>query len=210
MATSQSAALHLCFEVTRLEDLIDGGGASDIDVVLHRFCVNVGKYLVSLQATDVIHSAIEVLGGNGAIEEFSVLPRLYRDAIVYESWEGAHNVLVAQILNDCRRLPMLDVVSDRLDVLASRSGELGSELAGIASRALDEARRAASDPEFGAWHFRGLVDRLGLAFEAALLASSGEHDLASHLVRRNLVPLTTEGIDTTLPGRVDAIWKQLG
>jgi acyl-CoA dehydrogenase len=210
MATSQSAALHLCFEVTRLEDLIDGGAASDIDVVLHRFCVNVGKYLVSLQATDVVHSAIEVLGGNGAIEDFSVLPRLYRDAIVYESWEGAHNVLVAQILNDCRRLPILDVVRDRLDALVSGSGELRSEIAGIATRALDDARRAASDLEFGAWHFRGVVDRLGLAYEAALLASYGEHDLATHLVRRNLVPRTTEGIDTTLSGRVDAIWKQLG
>ena len=145
---------------------MDGGSQSEIDVVLHRFCVNIGKYLVSLQATDVVHSAIEVLGGNGAIEDFSVLPRLYRDAIVYESWEGADNVLVAQILNDCRRLPILDVVSDRLDALAAGSGELGSEIAGIAVRGLDDARRAVSDLEFGAWHFRGLVDRLGLAYEA--------------------------------------------
>ncbi len=210
MATSQTAALHLCFELTRLEDLIDGGQASEADVLLHRFCVNVAKYLVSLQATDVIHSAIEVLGGNGAIEEFSVLPRLYRDAIVYESWEGAHNVLVAQMLNDCRRLPILNVVGDRLDALTSGAGELGAQIAGIAARSLDGARRAVGDLEFGQWHFRGLVDRLGLAYEAALLASSGESDLATHLVQRNLAPSGTDGVDAALPGRVDAIWKQLG
>jgi alkylation response protein AidB-like acyl-CoA dehydrogenase len=125
MATNQTAALHLCFELTRLEDLIDGGHASEADIVLHRFCVNVAKYLVSLQATDVIHSAIEVLGGNGAIEDFSVLPRLYRDAIVYESWEGAHNVLVAQVLNDCRRLPVLNSVSNRFDALTSGAEDTG-------------------------------------------------------------------------------------
>ena len=210
MATSQTAALHLCFELTRLEDLIDGGQASKADVLLHRFCVNVAKYLVSVQATDVIHSAIEVLGGNGAIEDFSVLPRLYRDAIVYESWEGAHNVLVAQMLNDCRRLPILNVVRDRLDALTSGAGELGAQIAGTAARSLDGARRAVSDLEFGQWHFRGLVDRLGLAYEAALLAASGESDLATQLVQRNLAPSGTDGVDAALPGRVDAIWKQLG
>ena len=209
MATSQMAALHLCFELTRLEDLIDGGQASETDVVLHRFCVNVAKYLVSLQATDAVHSAIEVLGGNGAIEEFSILPRLYRDTIVYESWEGTHNVLVAQVLNDCRRLPILDVVGDRLDALASGAGELGDMIARVTARSLNDAWRAVGDLEFGAWHFRGLVDRIGVAYEAALLASSGETDLATHLLARDLTGSRTADIDAALPGRVDAIWKQL-
>jgi hypothetical protein len=210
MATSQIAALHLCFELTRLEDLIDGGQASETDVLLHRFCVNVAKYLVSLQATDVVHSAIEVLGGNGAIEEFSILPRLYRDTIVYESWEGTHNVLVAQVLNDCRRLPILAVVGDRLDALSAGAGKLGNDLANITARSLRGARRALGDPEFGAWHFRGLVERIGFVYEAALLASSGETDLATHLVQQSLAPSGSDDIDTALPGRVDTIWKQLG
>jgi acyl-CoA dehydrogenase len=210
MATSQNSALHLCFELTRLEDLIDGGQAGETDVLLHRFCVNVTKYLVSLQATDVIHTAIEVLGGNGAIEDFSVLPRLYRDAIVYESWEGAHNVLVAQVLNDCRRLPILNAVGDRLGTLASGAGELGAEIVASVARSLEGARRALGDLEFAAWHFRGLVHRLGLAYEAALLASAGETELARHLVQRELVPSPTRSVDAALPERVDAIWKRLG
>jgi alkylation response protein AidB-like acyl-CoA dehydrogenase len=211
MATSQIAALHLCFELTRLEDLIDSGQAKETDVVLHRFCVNVAKYLVSLQATEVVHFAIEVLGGNGAIEDFSVLPRLYRDAIVYESWEGTHNVLVAQVLNDCRRLPILDVVGDRLDSLTSGAGQLGAEIARITAHSLNGAWRAVGDLEFGAWHFRDLVDRIGVAYEAALLASSGETEHATHLMQqRNLALSGTDDVDAALPGRVDAIWKQLG
>ncbi len=209
MTTSQTAALQLCFELTRLEDLIDGGQANGSDVLLHRFCVNVVKYLVSLQATEVVRSAIEVLGGNGAIEDFSVLPRLYRDAIVYESWEGAHNVLVAQVLNDCRRLPLLNVVGERLELLASEAGQLGSEITGIAAALQAAAQRAVEDLEFGQWHFRGIVDHLGLVYEAVLLASAGETDLAAHLVRRELAPSASDGVDAALPGRVDTIWKQL-
>jgi len=43
------------------------------------------------------------IGGNGAIETFSPLVRLYRDAMVLESWEGTHNVLVEQVLRDAAR-----------------------------------------------------------------------------------------------------------
>ena len=60
-----------------------------------RFLVNANKYVTSIGATDVARSSIEVLGGNGTIEDFS-LPRLYHDAVVFESWEGTHNVLSAQ------------------------------------------------------------------------------------------------------------------
>ena len=67
-----------------------------------------------------------------------------------------------------------------------------------------------NDLDFGGWHFRRLVDRFGLAYEAALLASSGETDLATNLVQRDLTPSATDGVDAALPGRVDAIWKQLG
>mgnify|MGYP000450679406 CR=1 FL=1 len=38
-----------------------------------------------------------MLGGNGAIESFSVLPRLLRDNVVFENWEGTHNVLLVQV-----------------------------------------------------------------------------------------------------------------
>ncbi len=67
-----------------------------------------------------MNRGIEVLGGNGAIETFSVLPRLLRDNVVYENWEGSHNVLRAQVLRDCARLGVHDGF---FDALVERLGE---------------------------------------------------------------------------------------
>ncbi len=52
--------------------------------------------------------------GNGTIEDFSVLPRLWRDAIVFESWEGTHNVLCAQVARDLERFGTLELVARAL------------------------------------------------------------------------------------------------
>ncbi len=60
---------------------------------MYRFLVNANKLGTAINATEVIRTGIELLGGNGTIEDFSVLPRLLRDSIVYENWEGTHNVL---------------------------------------------------------------------------------------------------------------------
>jgi acyl-CoA dehydrogenase len=65
-----------------------------------RIHVNANKYWTSVKCTQVVRHGIEILGGNGTIEDFSILPRLYRDAIVIESWEGTHNTLCMQILRD--------------------------------------------------------------------------------------------------------------
>ncbi len=183
MGATSVGALHLVFALTGLEDRIDAGDASDDDVLFHRFLVNLTKYLVSNQTTAVVHSAVEVLGGNGAIEEFSVLPRLYRDAMVYESWEGSHNVLVAQVLNDLRRLPVLEVVAQCLH--HHLDGAHDHDLAASVAKGLDEAfegsRRSMADATFGMWRFRSILDRIGLLAETVLLIGAGEEHLARHL-----------------------------
>jgi hypothetical protein len=68
-----------------------------------RVGINVNKYWTSIRNTQSIRLAMEVLGGNGAIETFSPLVRLYRDSMVLESWEGTHNVLVQQVMKDAAR-----------------------------------------------------------------------------------------------------------
>jgi len=79
-----------------------GGQLEGADAEGWRMLVNLNKYWTSAAASRSMLSAIEVLGGNGAIEDFSVLPRLLRDAVVCEQWEGPHNVLVAQVLRDAQ------------------------------------------------------------------------------------------------------------
>jgi alkylation response protein AidB-like acyl-CoA dehydrogenase len=115
MEIEMSAALASTFALTELVGRIDDGTASASDASVHRFLVNANKYDTSIAASDVVHRGIEVLGGNGTIEDFSSLPRLYRDAVVFESWEGTHNVLCAQVRRDCLRLKLLDTVNEWIE-----------------------------------------------------------------------------------------------
>jgi hypothetical protein len=59
--------------------------------------------VLTREAATLLHEAMMLLGGNGIEERFSPLPRLYRDAVNMETWEGPHNVLFTQALRDMHR-----------------------------------------------------------------------------------------------------------
>lgn len=61
------------------------------------------KITSAWDSTEVLHEAMSVFGGHGVMEDFSVLPRLYRDSAVNELWEGPKNVLLTQIYKDLKR-----------------------------------------------------------------------------------------------------------
>jgi hypothetical protein len=193
------AALHLSWMLTELEDVIDAGTADEETVRFHRFLVNVTKYATSSAATRVVRDGIEILGGNGTIEDFSVLPRLYRDAIVYESWEGTHNVIAQQVLNDCARLQLLDVVGARIERLCT-----SDRVADAAKAALVDAQRALDDPAWGALHFRRVLDRLARVLAVASLTSRGEGPAGDYLAAP-LDPSYRPEDDPRLPDRIDAV-----
>jgi acyl-CoA dehydrogenase len=100
MKLSVTSALCTTFRILSMTDLIDTGQADSDLVGARRISVMINKYWTAVMATACARDGIELLGGNGTIEDFSVLPRLYRDAIVIESWEGTHNTLCAQVLRD--------------------------------------------------------------------------------------------------------------
>jgi acyl-CoA dehydrogenase len=197
-------ALHLVFALTELEDRIDSARADDEITVYHRFLVNATKYALSVDATAAVRSAIEVLGGNGTIEDFSVLPRLYRDSIVYESWEGTHNVLVAQVLADLHRLPIIDVVAERIGKLCSSSASPVADRAHAElDRALGDMRRSVTDADFGARHFRSVLDRVLVVARVACLLDGGEHLAADHLLRAGVGERPQD--DAGYAARVDSL-----
>ena len=190
------AALHLSWMLTELEDAIDAETASEEAVRFHRFLVNVTKYATSSAATRVVRDGIEVLGGNGTIEDFSVLPRLYRDAIVYESWEGTHNVIAQQVLSDCIRLELLDVVDARVATLCT-----DDRVADTAKVVMADARRALDDSGWGALHFRHVLDRIARVLAVASLLARGEHAAGEYLLAP-LDPGYRAGDDDRLPDRI--------
>lgn len=61
------------------------------------------KIKAAQDAVQTIRTAISIFGGNGVIEDFTSLPRLFRDAMVNELWEGPKNVLLSQIHRDIKR-----------------------------------------------------------------------------------------------------------
>ena len=69
-----------------------------------RELVMLQKITASWDTVDVLRTAMSIFGGHGVMEDFSSLPRLYRDAAVNELWEGPRNVLLAQIHRDLQKV----------------------------------------------------------------------------------------------------------
>ncbi len=98
------AALAGSFWLAQIQQRVDGGEASDDEAAFLRMGLNLNKVRTAYLSHDAINRGIEILGGNGTIETFSVLPRLLRDNVVFENWEGTHHTLRMQVLNDALRL----------------------------------------------------------------------------------------------------------
>ncbi len=98
------AALAGSFWLAEIQQRVDGGQASDAERAFLRMGLNLNKVRAALVCHDAVQGGIEVLGGNGTIETFSVLPRLLRDNVVFENWEGTHHTLRMQVLRDALRL----------------------------------------------------------------------------------------------------------
>jgi alkylation response protein AidB-like acyl-CoA dehydrogenase len=201
MKAEEQAALASTLEVTALVDRIDRGTASSDDVTWHRILVNANKFVTSLAATKVVRRGIEALGGNGTIEDFSPLPRLYRDAIVFESWEGTHNVLCAQVLRDLGRLDAVDLAFGRVSEAARGS----DEIEGILSELEPRLRKSVADPAFGAQHVRRQLETFVRACQASFLLREGNERAAACVIRRRLLRGYEVESDPGYIGLVDAI-----
>jgi alkylation response protein AidB-like acyl-CoA dehydrogenase len=175
MRALSTAALAWTLWVASLEDRLARAGAHPDDDAVYRTAVNVNKYVCSTDAALVVHHAIEILGGQGTIEDFSPLPRLYREVPVQESWEGPHNTLMAQLLRDALRAKMHDALLGAAQELLL--GVREPRLTAIRDRtlaALDDARGAfgrllRADPDVAALHVRALVARIARIVQVSVL-----------------------------------------
>ncbi len=202
MKVEEQAALASTLELTALIDAIDSGQADGDDVSWHRILVNANKFVTSLAATHCVRRGIEALAGNGTIEDFSPLPRLYRDAIVFESWEGTHNVLCDQVLRDFVRLDGLDLALERV------RGSLpeGDGDSAVVAEALDDlAPRLRRSLAGGSLYFRRQLDLLVRALQAGCLLAHGEPAAAALHVRRHLVSGYDPEGDPSYAELVDAV-----
>ena len=199
------AAVASGFALAALLDRIESGAGTDDDRAVFRILVNLNKYVTSIRGTEIVHRAIEVLGGNGAIETFSILPRLYRDMVVLESWEGTHNVLCLQVLRDIERYqlhaPFLRFIGQQIGAVTHESlARSRVQVAAAVTRAeLLLARMAKQGAAYGQAHARRLADLLAMIAQAALMLNEAQWeldqgvptikpDVAAYFCRRHLVP----------------------
>ncbi|HEY1741022.1 MAG TPA: hypothetical protein VGI86_20070, partial [Acidimicrobiia bacterium] len=73
-----------------------------------------------------------------------------------------------------------------------------------ARHAVAAMRRAQSDPEFGARHFRSVLDRVAVVLRVAMLEDAGEEIAAQH-VRHGRVLGTPAASEGDYAARVDAL-----
>jgi alkylation response protein AidB-like acyl-CoA dehydrogenase len=142
-ATSRAlaaGALTLAAEADRVER----GEVSEAHKGFLRVATNLVKMRSCQHSHRTVLTGIETLGGNGAIESFSVLPRLLRDNVVYENWEGTHNTLVAQTVRDMQRPALRDTFFAGLAQWLTRTAPLAGAL-GPAAKAIEGARAFCSD-----------------------------------------------------------------
>lgn len=163
-----------------LDEMERGRGTAEAEGFL-RLAINLNKYRSAVLAHEVIVQAIELLGGNGAIEGFSILPRLLRDNVVYENWEGTHNVLLAQAQRDIRRYRVHEPFFQAIEAMF---GSLDYEELRVEGLAQVEIMRGeldgllTMDELTGSIFFRPLMDRLTDLYYAACLAVEGRWEMS--------------------------------
>ncbi len=184
------AMLAASLATTNLQDKVDCMEKADDNLLLIlRMRVNINKYITASRSVEHIHHCIDVLAGNGAIESFSALPRLLRDAIVFENWEGTHNTLRMQILRDMHRygiekLYINDLLAKltRLESAADNKIILWIEILKTAlEKQLASAQKLIRQPAGKQTLLvRDLIDQLAFLDSAVHLLMEGLHQQKHH------------------------------
>ncbi len=161
------AALLLTFETVEILCRADAGDADCARML--RILTPIVKAVTGKLAVPCVSEAMELIGGNGYIEE-SPMPRLLRDAQVLPIWEGTTNILVLDALRVMNKEGAHELLLSRVRKQFPRETD-----------AL--AYTLASLDEHDA---RGWIDRLARLFQLTLLAEAGHGEYADRLVGRPL------------------------
>jgi hypothetical protein len=103
-------------------------------------------------------------------------------------------------------------VTDRLHRCLDDTDDatVAKQLGQLLDQALEDVRRSTTEPTFGAWHFRAVLDRIGVLAEAAYLLEAGVGPAAGHLLARHVTPGGRPHGDGALAERVEAVLTWAG
>ncbi|MCW2953703.1 MAG: acyl-CoA dehydrogenase domain protein [Conexibacter sp.] len=126
-----------------------------------RIATAVMKYWICKRTAPHAAEAVEVLGGNGYVEE-SGLPRLYREAPLNSIWEGSGNVICLDVLRALQREPgTAEAFLAELAITDGADPRLDAHV--------DALRAALADPDDVELRARRLVEAMALALQGSLV-----------------------------------------
>ncbi|WP_092869242.1 isovaleryl-CoA dehydrogenase [Hyphomicrobium facile] len=163
LAIESEAATVLTMRLSRAYDEND-----EAALAFRRVVTPAAKFWICKRGPAFAAEAMEVLGGNGYVEEFN-LARIYRETPLNSIWEGSGNVMCLDVLRALTRTPAaVAMLLDEVVEPATADPRLRAHLVRLQGEAkqLDEA---------GA---RSFVRDLVLALQAALLIRYSSADVA--------------------------------
>ena len=159
LALEAEAATALALRLARAFDARDDEAAA----LLRRVLTPAAKYWICKRGPAVGAEAMEVLGGNGYVEE-APLARAYRQMPLNSIWEGSGNVMCLDVLRALARHPRCAEVL--VAALAESRGGNAHLDAFVAALEPDLRAVTGDDAEADA---RRLTQRIALAMQGALL-----------------------------------------
>jgi putative acyl-CoA dehydrogenase len=177
----------------RLARCFDQGG-DPAQALLARILTPAGKYWLCKRGPGFGAEAMEVMGGNGYVEE-APLARLYREFPVNSIWEGSGNVMCLDVLRAFGKTPAArDALADELAL----AGGGNHDYSAYVGRLLADLDQPQAD-EYGA---RRLSERIVIAVQAGLLLRHAPGFVADGFVRSRLAS-DVGGAYGRLPAGVD-------
>jgi putative acyl-CoA dehydrogenase len=138
----------------------------DAEAALLRVALPAAKYWICKRTPMITAEALECLGGNGYVEDYSAMPRLLRDSPLNSIWEGSGNVTALDLLRALARTPeSADALLAEIDLAAD-----DPRVATAAASLRERLKEVASDGQAGQRHARRLAGQLTVTLQAALLA----------------------------------------
>lgn len=156
LALESEAATALSLRLARAFDRQDDAG----ETAFRRLMTPAAKYWICKRGIMLAGEAMEVLGGNGYVEE-SLMPRIYREMPVNSIWEGSGNVMCLDVLRALQRTP---AAADALRAELVPARGVDARLDAFLAR-LDAALAARPDEA----EARRLAEMIVLAVQGALL-----------------------------------------
>jgi putative acyl-CoA dehydrogenase len=190
LALESEAASAFALRLARCFDQMD----DPAQALLARILTPAGKYWLCKRGPAFGAEAMEVMGGNGYVED-GPLARLYREAPVNSIWEGSGNVMCLDLLRAFGKTP---AAREALGAELAIAGNADPDYAAYCVRLLADL----DGPQADEYSARRLAERIVIAVQAALLLRHAPAFVADAFVRSR-VAQDVGGAFGRLPAGVD-------